>query len=88
MGSSAQLWLDLQSRYDIDVVERERARSWRSTSGRWMRREGRRAHTANVGSNDVSVIDLAEQREIGRVTVGLHPYAVAWRRAGLRHRPI
>jgi YVTN family beta-propeller protein len=39
--------------------------------------EGRRAYTANVGSNDVSVIDIAESREIGRVKVGLRPYAVA-----------
>jgi len=40
-------------------------------------REGRRAYTANVGSNDVSVIDIAENSEIGRVKTGLRPYAVA-----------
>jgi YVTN family beta-propeller protein len=39
--------------------------------------EGRRAYTANVGSNDVSVIDIAGNREIGRVKTGLRPYAVA-----------
>jgi YVTN family beta-propeller protein len=39
--------------------------------------EGRRAYTANVGSNDVSVIDLADNSEIGRVKTGLRPYAVA-----------
>ena len=39
--------------------------------------EGKRAYTANVGSNDVSVIDILTAREIGRVHVGLRPYAVA-----------
>ncbi|HEU0145389.1 MAG TPA: YncE family protein, partial [Bradyrhizobium sp.] len=32
---------------------------------------------ANVGSNDVSVIDIAGRSEIGRVKTGLRPYAVA-----------
>ena len=39
--------------------------------------EGKRAYTANVGSNDVSVIDIAASQEIGRVPVGMRPYAVA-----------
>jgi len=39
--------------------------------------EGKRAYTANVGSNDVSVIDIAAGSEIGRVPVGMRPYAVA-----------
>ena len=39
--------------------------------------DGKRAYTANVGTNDVSVIDIATAREIGRVHVGLRPYAVA-----------
>ena len=38
---------------------------------------GARAYTANVGSDDVSVIDLAARREIARVPVGKRPYAIA-----------
>ncbi len=38
---------------------------------------GKRAYSANVGSNDVSVVDIAAHREIGRVKVGERPYAVA-----------
>ncbi len=39
--------------------------------------EGRRAYTANVGSNDVTVIDLSARRVVGHVMVGERPYAVA-----------
>ena len=38
---------------------------------------GARAYTANVTSNDVSVIDVPGRREIGRVTTGERPYVVA-----------
>lgn len=38
-GNSAQFWLDLQSQYDIAVVEREKATRLRSGCGRRMRFE-------------------------------------------------
>jgi antitoxin HigA-1 len=38
-GTSAQFWLDLQSQYDIAMVEREKAEEIGSGSGRRMRRE-------------------------------------------------
>jgi len=39
--------------------------------------DGARAYTANVGSNDVTVIDVAHASVIGSVRVGERPYAVA-----------
>ena len=39
--------------------------------------DGRRAYTANVGSNDVSVIDIAGRTVIATIPVGRRPYAVA-----------
>jgi len=39
--------------------------------------EGKRAYTANVRSNDVSVIDLVSRKLIATVPVGRRPYAVA-----------
>ena len=36
-----------------------------------------RAYTANVTSDDVSVIDLAAGREIGRIPTGRRPYVIA-----------
>ncbi len=38
---------------------------------------GNRAYTANVKSDDVSVIDIAAQKAIATVKVGHRPYAVA-----------
>ena len=38
--------------------------------------EGKRAYTANVGSDDVSVIDSCERKVVGTVKVGRRPYAV------------
>ncbi len=40
-------------------------------------REGKRAYTANVKSDDVSVIDLASREVVGTVKVEHTPYAVA-----------
>jgi YVTN family beta-propeller protein len=39
--------------------------------------DGKRAYTANVGSDNVSVIDLAAGKVVGTVKVGRRPYAVA-----------
>ncbi len=39
--------------------------------------EGKRAYTANVASNDVSVIDIESRTVVGTVKVGKRPYAVA-----------
>jgi YVTN family beta-propeller protein len=39
--------------------------------------QGERAYTANVESNDVSVVDLKAGRLLGIVPVGKRPYAVA-----------
>ncbi len=39
--------------------------------------EGGRAYTANVKSDDVTVIDIAERKVIGRIATGRRPYAVA-----------
>jgi YVTN family beta-propeller protein len=39
--------------------------------------EGKRAYTANVASDDVSVIDLTAGKVIASVKVGHRPYAVA-----------
>ena len=38
---------------------------------------GKRAYTANVASDDVSIIDIASGKLIGTVPVGHRPYAVA-----------
>jgi len=39
--------------------------------------DGKRAYTANVKSNDVSVIDLAEHKIVATVAVGRGPYGIA-----------
>jgi YVTN family beta-propeller protein len=39
--------------------------------------EGRRAYTANVGSNHVTVIDIAARQVVGTIKVGKRLYAVA-----------
>ncbi len=39
--------------------------------------DGKRAYTANVASNDVSVIDLESRTVVGTVKVGKRPHAVA-----------
>ena len=39
--------------------------------------EGRRAYVADVYGDDVSIVDIAGRRQVGRVAVGKRPYVVA-----------
>ena len=60
-----------------------RVRGWgRSTSvgrpfGITIDAAGQRAFTANVKSDDVTVIEIATRKVVGRVAAGRRPYAVA-----------
>ena len=70
---------DAVSIIDIAIDERGLHRS-RSANGRSASRSmltGCEAYTANVKSDDVTVIDIAARKAVGKVPTGRRPYAVA-----------
>jgi YVTN family beta-propeller protein len=59
------------------LAARARSRSARIPLASTIDKKGERAYTANVESNDISVVDLKEGKLLGNVAAGKRPYAVA-----------